>query len=544
MKNWQIECDYSIDGVQYTVVTDKTTDIEGAKLVINNTDYGIKVEILPVKTLTVNKLKMTTKFNFVKTQKLFLNGYQSWTTSHERSISDKEVGLKFLPKFIVNQFGLNCYGDFKITKSLNKKGNLHGFSYAYIREGDKYDFIGSLNEQTGYTIIRFDAKSNTITLEKDCAGHFIDSYFLAFDILLLLGSEDEVFDKYFELNHISKPTCESKTGYTSWYNYYQNIDEKTILNDLNGMCTLPTKLDIFQIDDGYEQYVGDWLKPDKQKFPNGMKTICQSIKDKGFTPGIWLAPFVCETKSDVFINHKDWLARYPNGEYVYCGCNWSGFYALDLFNLEVRKYIKNCFDVMIKDWGFELFKLDFLYAACIIPQLNRTRGELMYDAMKFLRECVGDKLILGCGVPLAPAYGMVDFCRIGADITLDWNDKWYMHVAHTERPSTKNTMLNSIYRRQLNGRAFYNDTDVFILRDNNTKLTKGQKLALATVNGLFGGLLFASDNFGEYDKEKQEIHSKICKLKNAEVTSIVQTKSDMTIAYVLDGKTEVLRYDL
>ncbi len=30
------------------------------------------------------------------------------------------------------------------------------------------------------------------------------------------------------------------------------------------------------------------------------------------------------------------------------------------------------------------------------------------------------KIILGCGVPLMPAFGKVDFCRIGADVDLEW----------------------------------------------------------------------------------------------------------------------------
>ena len=44
----------------------------------------------------------------------------------------------------------------------------------------------------------------------------------------------------------------------------------------------------------------------------------------------------------------------------------------------------------------------------------------MCDAMDLIRECCQDKLVLGCGVPLMPAFGKVDYCRIGADIHLQW----------------------------------------------------------------------------------------------------------------------------
>jgi alpha-galactosidase len=54
----------------------------------------------------------------------------------------------------------------------------------------------------------------------------------------------------------------------------------------------------------------------------------------------------------------------------------------------------------LNEWGYHMVKLDFLYSVCLIPTKTKTRGQIMTEAMKFLRECVGDKLILGCGVPL------------------------------------------------------------------------------------------------------------------------------------------------
>ena len=111
-----------------------------------------------------------------------------------------------------------------------------------------------------------------------------------------------------------------------------------------------------------------------------------------------------------------------------------------------------------------MVKLDFLYAACILPIHNKTRGEIMCDAMDLIRECCGDKLVLGCGVPLMPAFGKVDFCRIGADAGLDWRRHLYIN---REAVSTCHTVNNSIFRRHLDGRAFMNDPDVFLLRESN-----------------------------------------------------------------------------
>lgn len=68
-----------------------------------------------------------------------------------------------------------------------------------------------------------------------------------------------------------------------------------------------------------------------------------------------------------------------------------------------------------------MVKLDFLFAAAMIPQRGKSRGEIMTDAMEFLREVVGpNKIILGCGVPLGPSWRKVDYCRIGSDVAPWW----------------------------------------------------------------------------------------------------------------------------
>ena len=137
----------------------------------------------------------------------------------------------------------------------------------------------------------------------------------------------------------------------------------------------------------------------------------------------------------------------------------------------------------------------------------------MADGMNLLRQLCTDKLILGCGVPLASAFGKVDYCRVGCDVSLKYDDVFYMKHMHNERNSTKRTMVDTIFRRQLDGRAFLNDPDVFILRDKHVSLTKEEKEKLAIINGLFGSLLFTSDDIGKYDEYKLSLYNKIKNLK-------------------------------
>ena len=81
----------------------------------------------------------------------------------------------------------------------------------------------------------------------------------------------------------------------------------------------------------------------------------------------------------------------------------------------------------------------------------------------------------------------------------------------------------------MNGRVFNNDPDVYLLRDDNIKLSKEQKKALITINTLCGSVYFTSDNVSDYDNEKLEMLEKARKLQNAEVVSFDRNKNLITI---------------
>ena len=85
---------------------------------------------------------------------------------------------------------------------------------------------------------------------------------------------------------------------------------------------------------------------------------------------------------------------------------------------------------------------------------------------------------------------------------LRWNCPTF---SHRENVSTINTLGNTIFRRALDGRAFRNDPDVFLLRENNMHCTFEQREIIATVNKLFGSVLFTSDNVGDYNAQQMQL---------------------------------------
>ena len=510
--------------LSWEVVTDKNT-------------YTNETEINKVTHITcllhdetIQKVKGTIRYSIAQEDKIFMNGYQTWTTCKEYSTKDKIRGMHGIPSFLKKQYAFDRYGDYHFVDYPNKKGVTHGFSWCYFRHHDEFRIFASLDEDPGYTMFTYDYNTLTLTIERDCSGIHYDGEYPIFDLFYLLGNEKEVFDAWFQELHIKPRTTQKLFGYSSWYNRYQDINEQCILEDLEHCQKIFEEGDLFQVDDGWEPFIGDWLEEDTKKFPNGMKAIADAIHSKGLKAGLWLAPFVAEEKSSLYKNHQDWLLK-VDGKNWKNGSNWSGFYSLDFDNEEVQQYLRDVFQKVIHEWGFDLVKLDFLYGIAPFGNSKETRSAKMKRALEFLREVCGDALILGCGVPVMPAFGLVDYCRISCDVSLDWNDVLYMRAFHRERVSTKQAIGNILSRRELNNRAYGSDPDVFFLRKENIKLSNEDKNDLAMLDALLGNVFLMSDDPGNYTEEMIQKYHEYRNLTNATVLSI----KDTMITYMLDG---------
>ena len=468
---------------------------------------------------------------------LFLNGYQSWTDSRERNFLRFEKNLLHLPQGLVDAYSFDRYGDYTFYPYDVRR--VHGYDIFY-RKGVRDGLLLNLNYKNAYMIVEVDRRTGGVLVKSDVRGARISagqSYPLV-DYMIYHSTQEGMSD--FKRIFPERP-IEKLFGYTSWYNYYQDISEEIILRDLEA---LDNRFNLFQIDDGYETFVGDWLDVDEKKFPHGLYFIPEKAHARGFKAGIWLAPFVAEEKSRLFREKPEFFKRDEKGNFVKCGSNWSGFYALDLDNPEVLDYIRKCLR-HYAEMGFDLFKLDFLYAASLPEYEGKTRSETAEKAYDFLREVLGDKLILGCGATLFNAIGKFDYMRIGPDVSLTLDDAFYMKFFHRERPSTKITIQNTIYRSFMDGSFFGNDPDVFLLRDKNIGLSKETRRALLTINALFGSVLMTSDNIGEYDADKRETLDKGYELfLNAKVLSYQKKGRRIRVRYELNGKEHFFRYDV
>jgi len=101
-----------------------------------------------------------------------------------------------------------------------------------------------------------------------------------------------------------------QAGWCSWYHFFHGITEEALRRNLDALAGQRHELPIqvVQLDDGYQRAIGDWLETN-EKFPSGLVPLASAIRDAGFQPGIWTAPFCVTSESRLFRSHRDWLLR-------------------------------------------------------------------------------------------------------------------------------------------------------------------------------------------------------------------------------------------
>ena len=544
--SYKFRLEYLENGKKKSIVG-KETELYFLKEIAN--DSNIEIAIIPKKPIEMLRAYVDLDYDFKPNDKVYVNGYQSWTVSREYTKDDIQPG-------IMDKFGkykakelYHMMGDYDFQNYSKQKGGFHSFSYTYIKSNGVYVLLGSLTEKYGYTIFEYDMKKNRLSIAKDVEAVTITDRYQLFSVCKFSGNYNEVFDAYFARIGIPKPRFGRMKGYTSWYNYYGEISEEILVRDLESLSAIGDKADIFQIDDGYQTAVGEWTTIKTERFPSGMKSLVDKIHDKGYKAGIWLAPFNVQKNSQIVKEHPEWLIKTAKGKFddgVPC---WGGAYTFDIYVPEAREYIKNCFNVILNEWGFDMVKLDFLYSECHLPRCGKSRGQIMTEAMEFLRECVGDKIILGCGVPLFPAFGLVDFCRISADVGTSFVTSEEVKHSTQEVPCTKSAMNNTIFRRHLDKRAFINDPDVFYIRENEItskdeyalpcsklEFTDSQKELVVRINSMLGNVLFVSDNIGGYnEKQLNRLLKAFAKPKETVLDAEYINKDEIKIIYETDG---------
>lgn len=310
------------------------------------------------------------------------------------------------------------------------------------------------------------------------------------------------------------PVSQVPAGWCSWYHYFQDISADVIQANLQKAEDLQPRLplDLFQIDDGFQSEVGDWLTF-KETFPQGPAPLARQIRAAGFTPGLWLAPFILHPRAQLVDQHPEWLLRNRRGQPVNAGYIWNKFTrALDLTNPQALEYASQVVAAAAHEWGFNYLKLDFLYAAALPGRYQdetRTRAQVLRQALEALRAAAGPEVtLLGCGCPLGSGLGLFDAMRIGSDVAPHWHPRYFntelFFKPEPDFPSARNAVHNTLTRAPLHRRWWINDPDCLLVRPDS-RLSLAEVQTLATAIAMTGGSLLLSDDLPALPDERLRI---------------------------------------
>ncbi len=199
--------------------------------------------------------------------------------------------------------------------------------------------------------------------------------------------------------------------YLTWFHYGSTVTYDDIIVELEALKDRKIPFDVFQIDEGWEEELGEWLS--NGKFPLGMKHTADRIRSYGFRPGIWTSPFVVWTGGNTAAKHPDWLLRNKDG--TMCTFKWrKDYYVLDITNPEVLDWVEQLYRTLARDWGYEYHKLDFTRAPAecrnaVFYNQYITIAQAYRNAFEVIRRGAGEGAFINiCGGLYDPVIGVVD----------------------------------------------------------------------------------------------------------------------------------------
>lgn len=171
----------------------------------------------------------------------------------------------------------------------------------------------------------------------------------------------------------------------TWEACYFNIDEQKLLQFAEKGAAMG--FDMLVMDDGWfgERHhdragLGDWYE-NREKFPNGLASFVQNVKQKGIRFGIWIEPEMINPDSELYRAHPDWALRVQGREPLLS----RNQLVLDMSRDDVIAYLMGIFDKTFDGVDLDYFKWDMnrhmsnVGSALLPPE---RQGEVAFRYMK------------------------------------------------------------------------------------------------------------------------------------------------------------------
>ncbi|MBR6915354.1 MAG: alpha-galactosidase, partial [Clostridia bacterium] len=299
-------------------------------------------------------------------------------------------------------------------------------------------------------------------------------------------------------HHPKRALPERPAGWCSWYCFGPKVTKDDVDRNTDFISKNLPELKYIQIDDGYQEYMGDWLYV-SPKFGD-LGSVLAKINENGCESAIWVAPFIAQAESRVFREHPEYFVKdekgapLSSGEFTYEGWRYGPWYMLDGVNPGARGYLTHVFRTMREKMNIKYFKLDANVWGCFKNGVRFRDGatsvEAYREGMEAIFEGAGeDAVILGCNAPMWPSIGSVNAMRISGDLARD---------IKTIRMLSQEITL----RGWMNGVFWVNDPDVFtVINQRGSDLTDNEIRIHKCLMFVSGGMMLSGDDMTEYTKE-------------------------------------------
>ena len=434
----------------------------------------------------------------------------------------------------------------------------HGVGVVGESAGGSACLAGVLETGLGFGVVYLRARGTEVELEIEvvCEQRFDPGEERALESVLFSLGEDpsrllEGFAGTWGRRAEARTRAPFQTGWCSWYHFFHDVTEADVLRNLEALSKARDELpvDVVQIDDGYQRAIGDWLDTN-EKFPSGLAALAKWIREAGFTPGLWTAPFCAVSESELFGAHRDWMLRDEQGEpfrgLVHAA--WSEkavVYSLDPTHPGVQQHLEGLFRELVSQ-GFPYLKLDFLYVAAMRSAAHDpavSRAARLRMGLDAVRRGAGEAaFLLGCGCPMGPAVGVVDGMRIGPDVAPAWHVDRDQAIPGLEPalPSLQGALRSTLHRAWMHRRLWLNDPDCLMARRSQTQLLPEEAQTLAGAIAVTGGMCVFSDDVALLSAaDRRSVRETVTLAR--EVDESAASGAARKLALLADTKLEVVR---
>jgi len=232
--------------------------------------------------------------------------------------------------------------------------------------------------------------------------------------------------------------------YNSWEPWHGDINENLLKEAVDAVAG--TGFEIFAIDEGWEDALGDW-NPDPKKFPNGVKPLCDYIISKGMKPGLWFSIATIFADSKIALQHPEWAIkdkdRKPANLHQIGPWNGHDMVTMSLgtpwydYNLQkIKQYIRTCRLAYVKidlAAACSCYVQDYDYAGDYEakPPFYKDRESSYYALFQRVQDFLDDlhqafpDVILDCTSEVMGRCNLTDFATIQhADVNWLSNFSW------------------------------------------------------------------------------------------------------------------------